>query len=355
MGNSHGRAKPEGQKDKGAAEGPAGGVSPSHSNSSMDSPPDSPTPERSPLMFTPQAPMLPISKQEDFQLGGQGIQGAVQPAEPPLVPVVIRWTNGGNRVFVEGSFDNWRTRQEMTKVGKDFTFVKMLLPGVYQYKFIVDDVWRFAPDQPAMYDSMANVNNVIEVREAVQDSIDILAGFDRPASPPSTYSKGMGTHEDYAKEPPAAPPHLHLTLLNVPTVVAGLYLPRPQHVILNHVYCERSRSAKSSIVVGATHRYKNKYVTLVVYKPAAALLLEHNAAARERREALLEAACMEEEDDGGSSRNGGGGSSHSVARSKVTGDGSGVAGGEDTKRTVTGLASSSIKIPQPSGGGGQMR
>ena len=33
---------------------------------------------------------------------------------------------------VEGSFDNWTTRQVMQRSGKDFTIVKLLPSGVYQ-------------------------------------------------------------------------------------------------------------------------------------------------------------------------------------------------------------------------------
>ena len=33
---------------------------------------------------------------------------------------------------MEGSFDNWTTRQPMQRSGKDFTIVKLLPPGVYQ-------------------------------------------------------------------------------------------------------------------------------------------------------------------------------------------------------------------------------
>jgi 5'-AMP-activated protein kinase regulatory beta subunit len=48
--------------------------------------------------------------------------------------------------------------------------------------------------------------------------------------------------EDYAKEPPVMPPHLQLTLLNVPSSAEGAAsLPRPQHVILNHIYIQRGQ------------------------------------------------------------------------------------------------------------------
>ncbi len=41
-------------------------------------------------------------------------------------------THGGEHVEVEGSFDNWTTRQTMQRSGKDFTIIKLLPPGVYQ-------------------------------------------------------------------------------------------------------------------------------------------------------------------------------------------------------------------------------
>jgi 5'-AMP-activated protein kinase, regulatory beta subunit len=73
-------------------------------------------------------------------------------------------SRGGSHVEVEGSFDNWTSRTPLQKNGADFTIVKLLSPGVYQYKFIVDGEWQYDPSQPAMYDERSNVNNVIEVR-----------------------------------------------------------------------------------------------------------------------------------------------------------------------------------------------
>ncbi|KAK9836114.1 hypothetical protein WJX81_002381 [Elliptochloris bilobata] len=186
------------------------------------------------------------------------------PAQPKLVPTVIVWSHGGSSVTVEGSFDSWSTRHVMQRSGKDFTIVKLLPPGVYQYKFIVDGDWKYAPDQPAMYDEDNNVNNVLEVQEYVPENLASLSSFDPPPSPPESYNMPLPTPEDYAKEPPAMPPHLQLTLLNVPPALdATASLPRPQHVILNHLYCQRNARGISATVVGATHRYKSKYVTTV--------------------------------------------------------------------------------------------
>jgi 5'-AMP-activated protein kinase regulatory beta subunit len=110
-----------------------------------------------------------------------------------------------------------------------------------KYKFIVDGEWRHDPNQPAMYDEMANVNNVIEVQEYAPENLDNVSGFDPPPSPPSSYCNPPPAAEDYAKEPPVMPPHLQLTLLNVPAAEAGASLPRPQHVILGHLYLQRGQ------------------------------------------------------------------------------------------------------------------
>mmetsp|Transcript_35251 Transcript_35251/g.78447 ORF Transcript_35251/g.78447 Transcript_35251/m.78447 type:complete len:269 (-) Transcript_35251:625-1431(-) len=222
----------------------------------------------SPLTYSPQIPMEPLAKPEDLRPNMPEFHGVTGwPATPKLMPVVIVWSHGGNHVEVEGSFDNWTTRQPLQRSGKDFTIIKLLPPGVYQYKFIVDGEWKYDPNQPAMFDEMGNVNNVIEVHEYVPENLDGLSGFEPPPSPPSSYNNPTPVAEDYAKEPPMMPPHLQLTLLNVPPALdAQAVLPRPQHVILNHVYCQRGQNV-NALVVGTTHRYKSKYITTVIYKP----------------------------------------------------------------------------------------
>lgn len=149
-------------------------------------------------------------------------------------------SRGGNDVAVEGSFDNWSTRTGLQKTGNNFTIVKLLPPGVYQYKFIVDGEWQYDPSQPAMYDEMNNVNNVIEVQEFVPENLDSLIGFDPPPSPEASYNSPEPHAEDLQKEPPTMPQHLNLALLNVPPALeAQSVLPRPLHVVLNHTYLQK--------------------------------------------------------------------------------------------------------------------
>ncbi|CAD7696781.1 unnamed protein product [Ostreobium quekettii] len=190
------------------------------------------------------------------------------PAQPKLVPTMIVWSHGGSEVAVEGSFDNWTNRQTLQQSGKNFTVVKLLPPGVYQYKFIVDGEWKYDPNQAAMYDEIGNVNNVLEVHEFVPENIGGVSGFDPPPSPPSSYNNLEPCSEDYSKEPPQMPPHLQLALLNVPQPIdTQQALPRPWHVILNHMYVQKGSPNVNALVLGTTHRYKSKYITTLLYKP----------------------------------------------------------------------------------------
>ncbi|KAL6769656.1 SNRKB1 [Auxenochlorella protothecoides x Auxenochlorella symbiontica] len=235
--------------------------------------PGSPSPSAfspgSPLTYSPQMPMEPFSSRSETH------RSAIPQAEfegwaahPRVVPTVIAWTHGGSHVELEGSWDNWSQRHVMQASGKDYTLVKLLTPGIYQYKFIVDGMWRHDPNLSSMFDEVGNINNVLEVQEYVPENLDSLSGFEPPPSPPSSYASPAPAPEDTAKEPPAMPPQLQLSLLNVPPALDAIAaLPRPQHVVLNHLYLQRASTSTNALVLGATRRYRAKYVTVVVYKP----------------------------------------------------------------------------------------
>lgn len=129
-------------------------------------------------------------------------------------------------------------------------------------------MWRHDPNLSSMFDEVGNINNVLEVQEYVPENLDSLSGFEPPPSPPSSYASPAPAPEDTAKEPPAMPPQLQLSLLNVPPAPDAIAaLPRPQHVVLNHLYLQRASTSTNALVLGATRRYRAKYVTVVVYKP----------------------------------------------------------------------------------------
>ena len=93
-------------------------------------------------------------------------------------------------------------------------------------------------------------------------------GFEVPRSPDSSYNNVYPGNEDEARDPPVVPPHLHRTLLSCPTSMnASGGLPLPENVILNHLYIENREAPRSVVALGFTHRFRSKYVTVVLYKP----------------------------------------------------------------------------------------
>lgn len=71
-----------------------------------------------------------------------------------------------NTVLVTGSFLKWREVRQLQRDTEDprlWTHTEPLAPGVHQYKFIVDNVWRHSPDQPTIVDERGIVNNILIV------------------------------------------------------------------------------------------------------------------------------------------------------------------------------------------------
>lgn len=93
-----------------------------------------------------------------------------------------------------------------------------------------------------------------------------VAEFEAPSSPDSSYSQAFPAEEDFAKEPVAVPPQLHLTVLGMENTDEASS-SKPQHVVLNHLYIEKGWASQSVVALGLTHRIQTKYVTLVLYKP----------------------------------------------------------------------------------------
>ncbi|MQM07915.1 hypothetical protein Taro_040757 [Colocasia esculenta] len=236
------------------------------------SPPPSPRgsagPPRTPLLFTPQAPMAPLQRLDEVDFLNHGSSHISTEYETAVsdqcIPTMITWSHGGEEVAVQGSWDNWQTKQPLQRSGKDFNIMKVLPSGVYQYRFVVDGDWRYSPDLPWTHDEMGNAYNILDLQDFVPDDIENVAGFEPPQSPESSYNNWPIGSEDFSKEPPLVPPQLHLTHLNTPTIVgsSSSSLPRPQHVVLNHLYIQKSKHTPV-VALGVTHRFLSKYVTVV--------------------------------------------------------------------------------------------
>ncbi|XP_010521739.1 PREDICTED: SNF1-related protein kinase regulatory subunit beta-3 [Tarenaya hassleriana] len=92
-----------------------------------------------------------------------------------------------------------------------------------------------------------------------------VAGFEVPISPASSYDNANPGTEDESREPPSVPPHLQQSLVGFPA--SAETVPSPQNVVLNHLYIENREAPRSVVALGFTHRFRSKYVTVVLYKP----------------------------------------------------------------------------------------
>lgn len=235
------------------------------------------------------------SNQNVALMNQTGAGGIDEWLDDDTVPTVFRWEHGGRHVYITGTFNGWSRQIPMHRSGNDFTYIHNLKRGKHAFKFIVDDEWRYAPDQPTVADIEGRINNFIDVtsfkaytgdkdfeREkaaaeyGVLDTDLVLDGessatndeMGGPDRDGEVYSHNMPDVYDYTKEPPPLPPHLRHIILNKPPQLQDTSaLPVPQHVALNHLYCTAIRD--NMMVLGITQRYKNKYVTTVYYSPCA--------------------------------------------------------------------------------------
>lgn len=117
-----------------------------------------------------------------------------------------------------------------------------------------------APHQPAKADSHGDSKRAVS-----QHDMDLSSMGGLSTSPPGSYSKIPPRSVDPSAVPPILPPHLLQVILNNPDKTNTTILPQPNHVMLNHLY---ALSIKDGIMVlSATHRFRKKYVTTLLYKP----------------------------------------------------------------------------------------
>jgi hypothetical protein len=99
------------------------------------------------------------------------------------------------------------------------------------------------------------------LQDFVPENLDTVVDFEAPPSPDSTYSQAFPAEVDFAKEPIAVPPQVHLTVLDEASS------SKPRHVVLNHLYIEKGWASQSLVALGLTHRFQSKYVTVCLFKP----------------------------------------------------------------------------------------
>lgn len=78
------------------------------------------------------------------------------------IPTTFEWDNGGHTVYVTGSFCNWKQYFLMKKEHSNHFLLTLNLPkGYHQYKFRVDNEWKYNEKFPTCDDG-GNINNYLD-------------------------------------------------------------------------------------------------------------------------------------------------------------------------------------------------
>lgn len=207
--------------------------------------------------------------------------------------VTIKWIGKADRVYVTGSFSHWRKKIQLSLQDdkQAFCVVLSLKPGTHRLKFDVDGVWKLSDDLAVATDSSGNFVNYIDVAE---EDLTLTRGTDsRPSERakdndmqsvdnlqrwtsqiPSFIQRAVEPEaqclETQSLVPPSLPPHLEKVILNTSNERKDDHsvLPQPNHVMLNHLAASSIRNGV--LAVSASTRYRKKYVTTILYRPAVA-------------------------------------------------------------------------------------
>ncbi|SPN97238.1 related to SIP2 - dominant suppressor of some ts mutations in RPO21 and PRP4 [Cephalotrichum gorgonifer] len=227
-------------------------------------------------------------------------EGLVTDKTRPTVPTKLQWLRGGDKVYVTGTIFHWNRKHRLHPVeGRPGVFETTIniLPGTHHIRFLVDGVMQTSPDLPTTVDFGNNLVNYIERQGREQADLGgpaagteakeepkiqrgrpvlpadqyhhqipkYLVDFDQPEDS-SSYQYAVSAIEKLPN-PPALPGFLGKPILNAATPIRddNSVLNLPNHTILNHL---ATSSIKNNVLaVSATTRYRNKYVTTIVYKP----------------------------------------------------------------------------------------
>mmetsp|Transcript_11830 Transcript_11830/g.30395 ORF Transcript_11830/g.30395 Transcript_11830/m.30395 type:complete len:315 (+) Transcript_11830:71-1015(+) len=207
--------------------------------------------------------------------GGDGDGGEADEVDGSLKRFTFRWTGEAETVAVAGSFNNWAGIPLRCVGHREYEITLDLKPIAHHYKYIVDGKWQHDPLAPVVASGMGSLNNLLNV-STVGDAHDPEGSFEDfgasvsaapfgRSTPPGEYSQNIPLFDE-ADAPPLLPPHLkEATLNSEPLRNDPSELPVPNHVVLDHLYAQ---SVKDSVLVlGATQRYRRKYITTVLHKP----------------------------------------------------------------------------------------
>ncbi|KAI4204387.1 MAG: hypothetical protein LQ350_001143 [Teloschistes chrysophthalmus] len=268
-----------------------------------------------------QISILSSTTAEDDDDAGDELQSYPLDGPRRTVPTTLVWKQGGDRIYVTGTFTSWSRKFRMHRDPETNlpTAVLQLPPGTHHVKFIVDGEMQLSNELPTAVDYTNILVNYIEVsaddlppktptadskvpegvyppqilpagtesQDHAPDSVgktqpvegeqpakpifwgsetgDYLYDLDQPEES-NRYRRANRTAVDFAT-PPNIPVFLQKLILNGTTPMKddNSVLNMPNHTVLNHL--ATSSIKNQCLATSVTTRYKRKYVTTMMYKP----------------------------------------------------------------------------------------
>ncbi|CAK9439510.1 uncharacterized protein LODBEIA_P36100 [Lodderomyces beijingensis] len=120
---------------------------------------------------------------------------AQQPQEQVFtLPVDIKWSQGGEKVYVTGSFTGWRKMIGLVKQPDGTFMITLGLPvGTHRLRFIVDNELRYSDFLPTATDQTGNIVNYIEVSPPPPKVDPAVAPTSPQAQPKEASEPGLTT------------------------------------------------------------------------------------------------------------------------------------------------------------------
>ena len=104
------------------------------------------------------------SRMEEQNVQNSVNENSIDKSLENKVPTKFEWKEGGDNVLLTGSFCNWNQKFVLNKNNSTnfFEIILYLPKGTYQFKFIVDDIWKCSIYYPIISDDNNNDNNIFD-------------------------------------------------------------------------------------------------------------------------------------------------------------------------------------------------
>lgn len=193
-------------------------------------------------------------------------------SQKDVYPITIRWNHGGDNVYFAYDGDGWSNKYKMLRSEQEFVLIIDLSPGIYRYKFIVNNQWKFNHKDKWMKDMNGNPYNILYVDSYQTQQIRLKEReniLKKKLKQKYCFSQNIPNYQTYHKDPPKCPLHLYAKEWNDSDDDDHSHKSHQSHqsnVRLNHLYLLNDKRNKGVLVMRMTEKFKGKYVDTIFYK-----------------------------------------------------------------------------------------